>query len=120
MAASRAIDILKKAANLKSSKRTVTLANGEDFDFYCKPLTMAEREKAQRDAKSDEVNQYALQLLINKATNENGGRLFSPGDLSVLKNECRDEDIQGLMLAMLQSGEEQEADLDLKSSGKGA
>ena len=120
MAATRAIDILRKAANLKSSKRTVTLANGDDFDFYCKPLTMAEREKAQQQAKSEEVNQYALQLLINKAANENGSRLFSPGDLAALKNECRDADIQGLMLAMLQGGEEQEANLDLKSTGKGA
>ena len=69
--------------------------------------------------KSDDINAFALQLLVNKATDENGGRLFGPGDLAVLKNEVRDEDLQSLMLAVIQTPEE-EAELDLKSTRKGS
>ena len=35
--AGRAIDKLRKAANLKSSKRVVLLDNGEEFEFYSTP-----------------------------------------------------------------------------------
>ena len=116
--AGRAIDRLKKAANLKPTRRVITLADGSEFEFWSKPLTMGEREKAQRDAGTDEVNAYALHLLIAKATNETGSRLFSPGDIADLKNATRDEDVQAMMLAML-SSEEQEEPLDMKSTRKG-
>lgn len=115
----RAIDRLKKAANLKPSRRSITLADGSEFEFYAAPLTMAQREKAQKDAKSDDVNQYALHLLISKAVDENGSRLFSPGDIADLKNATRDEDVQAMMLAMLAPSEEEEQPLDMKSTRKG-
>ena len=114
--AGRAIDKLRKAANLKSSRRLVVLENGDEFEFWSTPLTMAQREKANRDAKSDDINQFALQLLLTKATDESGSRLFSPGDLAVLKNEVRDDDLQKLMLAVIQTPEDEEDDLDLKSA----
>jgi len=118
--AGRAIDKLKKAANLKPSKKEVVLNNGDEFEFWSTPLTMAQRERANRDAKSDDINQFALQLLLTKAQDENGSRLFSPGDLASLKNEVRDEDLQKLMLAVLQETEKEEAELDMKSTGKGS
>ena len=90
----RAIDKLRKAANLKASKRVVVLENGDEFVFWSTPLTMAQREKANREAKSDDINQFALQLLVSKATNEAGTKIFSPGDVAVLKNEVRDSDLQ--------------------------
>jgi hypothetical protein len=97
----RALDRLKKAANLVPVRRTVTLTDGGEFVFYSTPLTMAEREKAQKDAGSDDANAFALQLLINKAQDENGQRMFSAGEIAELKNEVRDEDLQALMLALL-------------------
>ena len=76
--------------------------------------------KANRDAKSDDINQFALQLLLSKATDESGTKMFSPGDLAVLKNEVRDDDLQKLMLAVIQAPEDDgEAELDLKSTRKG-
>ena len=119
MAGTRAIEKLRKAANLKPARRCVVLHNGDEFEFWSTPLTMAQREKANREAKSDDINQFTLQLLLNKATDESGSRLFSPGDLAVLKNEVRDEDLQKLMLAVIQTEEEWDEDIDLKSSGKG-
>ena len=118
--AGRAIDKLKKAANLKPSKKEVVLNNGDEFEFWSTPLTMAQRERANRDAKSDDINQFALQLLLSKAQDENGSKLFSPGDLADLKNSVRDDDLQKLMLAVIQEPEAEEGEIDLKSSGKGS
>lgn len=97
----RALDRLKKAANLMPVKKTVKLSDGSEFEFYCTPLTMAEREKAQKDAGSDEATAFALQLLIQKAKDENGQALFRAGEIAELKNEVRDEDVQSLMLAII-------------------
>ena len=60
------------------------------------------------------------QLLIRKAKDENGQPLFAPGDIAALKNSVRDSDLQRLMLAVLGADEEEEEELDLKSSGEGA
>ena len=99
----RALDRLKKAANLTPVKKVVKLADGSEFEFYCTPLTMAERERAQKNAGSDDANAFALQLLVQKATDENGEKLFRPGQIAELKNEVRDADLQALMVAVITS-----------------
>ncbi len=108
----KAIDRLRKAANLEPAKRVIKLSDGSNFEMWITPLTMAERERAQRQAKSDDANAFALQLLIAKAQDADGNRLFSAGELDVLKHEVKDADLQSLMLAVIQ--EEEEA-LDPKS-----
>ena len=80
-----ALDRLKKAANLEPVKKEVTLSDGSVFEMYVTPLTMAERERAQRQAKSDDANAFALQLLLTKAQDENGIRLFKSGEIDILK-----------------------------------
>ena len=97
----RAIDRLRKAANLEPAKKQVELSDGSIFEMWVAPLTMAERERAQKQAKSDDANAFALQLLIAKALDENGTKLFSAGEIDVLKNEVKDKDLQALMLAIL-------------------
>ena len=109
----RAIDRLKKAANLEAVKKTVELSDGTEFEMWLTPLTMAERERAQKRAGSDDANAFALQLLISKAQDENSNALFLPGEIDVLKNEVKDKDLQSLMLAIL-TDDEQEA-IDPKS-----
>jgi|TARA_R100000081_G_scaffold80048_1_gene47011 hypothetical protein len=109
----RAIDRLKKAANLEAVKKTIDLSDGSQFEMWVTPLTMAEREKAQKRVGSDDANAFALQLLITKAQDQNGEALFLAGEIDVLKNEVKDKDLQALMLAVL-TGEEQEA-IDPKS-----
>lgn len=115
---SSALEKLKKAANLTLQKRSVELNDGTEFVFYSKPMTMSERERAQKGIKSDDTNGFALQLLINKACDEAGNRLFLPGEAAALKNEVRDEDMQSLMLAVLTNAEEDEEDMDMKSTRK--
>ena len=97
----RAIDKLRKAANLEPTKKEIELSDGTIFEMYVTPLTMAERERAQRNAKSDDANAFALQLLLAKATDENGQKLFSAGEIDVLKHEVKDKDLQALMLGVL-------------------
>jgi len=109
----RAIDRLKKAANLEAVKKTIELSDGTEFEMWVTPLTMAERERAQKRAGSDDANAFALQLVITKAQDENGSSLFLPGEIDVLKNEVKDKDLQSLMLAVL-TDDEQEA-IDPKS-----
>ena len=96
-----ALERLKKAANLKPVKKVVTLQDGSAFEFWRTPLTMAERERAQKGTQ-DDVNAFALQLLILKAQDESGSRLFSAGQSAELKHEVRDADLQALMLAVIE------------------
>ena len=112
----RAIDRLKKAANLDPVKREVELSDGTMFEMWVTPLTMAEREKAQRKANSDDATAFALQLLLTKAKDENGKALFLAGEIDVLKNEVKDKDLQSLMLAVLT--DDSDADSDMKSTAE--
>jgi len=102
----RAIDRLRKAANLEATKKEVTLSDGTLFEMWVAPLTLAEKERAQRMAKSDDANEFALRLLLTKAQNENGEKLFQVGEIDILKNEVRDSDLQKLMLTILKEEEE--------------
>ena len=117
--AGRFIDKLKKAARLDPVKKEITLEGGETVVLWVTPLTAAERERAKKDARSDDPNAFALQLLVRKAKDSNGTPLFGPGDIADLKNAVRDADLQSLMLAVL-GGEEGDEDLDMKSSNDGA
>lgn len=112
----RAIDRLRKAANMEPIKKEVELSDGSTFELWFTPLTMAERERAQRQAKSEDATAFALQLLINKAIDENGQKLFKPGEIDVLKNEVKDRDLQALMLAIL--SEDSDGDADMKSTAE--
>ena len=103
----RAVDRLKRAANLDAVKKEVELSDGSVFEMWVTPLTMAERERAQKGAKSDDANEFALRLLMTKAQDENGQSLFNLGEIDVLKNEVKDADLQKLMLAVITDDEDQ-------------
>ncbi len=106
----RAIDRLRQAANLEPVKRQVDLSDGTTFEMYVSPLTMAERERAQKNAKSEEATAFAMQLLLAKAQDVNGNKLFSPGEIDVLKHEVKDKDLQALMVAVLTEDETEPLD----------
>jgi hypothetical protein len=72
---------------------------------------MAERERAQKMPGGDDANGFALNLLVTKAVDEAGQRLFKAGEIAELKNEVADADLQAMMLAVIQNPEEQEADM---------
>ena len=105
MATQSALDRLRKAANLEPIKKEVKLSDGSIFEMYVTPLTMAERDRAQRLSKDDN-NSFALQLLLAKALDETGRKLFNAGEIDVLKNEVKDSDLQSLMLAVINAEED--------------
>jgi hypothetical protein len=116
--ASSALARLKKAANLQPIKRVVTLNDGSTFEFYATALTMAERERAQKMPGGDDPNGFALNLLVTKAADDAGQRLFQTGEIAELKNDVLDSDLQAMMLAIITNPEEVET--DMKSTEKGA
>ena len=119
-ASSRFIDRLRKAARLEPVKKEIVLASGDEVVMWVTPLTAAERDRARKNARSDDANAFALQLLISKARSESGSPLFTPGDVAALRNEVRDEDLQKLMLAVLGGDEDEEdQDSDMKSTAEG-
>ena len=118
MAGTRFIDKLTKAARLEPTKKDIQLDSGDEVVMYVTPLTAAERERAKKDARSDDPGAFALQLLIKKAKDSSGRPLFTPGDAATLRNEVRDSDLQKLMLAVL--GADEDESLDMKSSSEGA
>lgn len=113
----RAIDKLKKAADLSLTERKVILGNGEEFSLWASNLTMAERTKSQKDANSEDANQYALQLLIAKAKDQNGNPMFAPGEAAELKNDVEDADLQAIMMLVIGR---QEGDIDTKRAKSAA
>ena len=104
-----ALERLKKAANLQPVRKVVTLNDGTEFEFWRTPLTMAERERAQKTAK-DDTNAFALQLLLMKALDGDGNRMFSGGQAAELRHDVRDADLQALMLAVIEEDSTEEID----------
>lgn len=114
----RALDQLKAAVNMKPQRKTIELPDGSEFEFWMSPMTLAERGKAQKQAKSDEVTDYALQLLVNKAKDQGGAPLFSPGDVADLRNSLPSSVVEELILQIMIVGpeEEESEELDPKPS----
>ena len=117
----RAIDRLVAAVHMQPEKKSVELPDGSDFEFYMTPLTLAQRKRAQKQAKSDDATDFALQLLINVARDENQAPLFTAGDLAVLRNSLPANLVDALMLVILganEEEEEEEEEITPKSSSK--
>jgi hypothetical protein len=97
----KALDKLKKAASMALVKKSVILNNGDEFEFWHRPLTMAERDKARKISGSSDAQDWMLPLVIIKCLDETGAPLFQAGQIDELKNEVRDTDIQKITLALI-------------------
>nr|BAR24696.1 putative phage tail assembly chaperone [uncultured Mediterranean phage uvMED] len=88
------------------------------LEIYWHPLTIAERESIQKKLGPDDASDFALSLMIEKALDADGKRLFQDGEKAVLKNAVEAAVLQEIQLAMLSSGSEnkvEEAKASLKS-----
>ena len=115
-----AIELLKNKFGV-SQRYMFELKDGEEriLEIYWNPLTIAEREsiiaKSGDTASGDE---FALNLMITKALDKDGKRLFQDGHKASLRREVNAGALQDIQLAMLNSGAEyklEEAKADLKS-----
>ena len=101
---------------MKPQRKVAVLPNGTEYEFWMTPLTLAERNRAQKQAKSDDMNDVALLLLVAKATDENGGLLFNAADPAELRNRYPANVVEALMLQMLVDDQGEDEDLDPKPS----
>lgn len=115
----RAVDLLKNKFGVSQLYKHDVKQNDEIIlTIYWNPLTIAERESIQKKTDSDDANDFALQLMIEKAKDENGTRLFQDGDRASLRREVEANVLQEIQLAMIEAGqtkEVKEAKADLKS-----
>ena len=115
----RAVDLLKNRFGVSQLyKHDIKQDDEIILTVYWHPLTIAEREAIQKKTNSDVVNDFALQLMIEKALDKNGTRLFQDGDKASLRREVEASILQDIQLAMINAGvdkEVEQAKADLKS-----
>ena len=115
----RAIELLKNSFGVSQLyQHDVKKRDKIIFTVYWHPLTIAERESIQKKSMSEDANEFALQLMIEKALDKDGARLFQDGDKASLRREVEAVILQEIQLAMIEAGqtkEVSEAKADLKS-----
>ena len=115
-----AIELLKNKFGV-SQKYVYELKDGEEtvLEIYWNPLTIAERESiVAKSGNSASSEDFALNLMITKALDKEGNRLFQDGHKASLRREVNAATLQDIQLAMLNSGAEyklEEAKANLKS-----
>ena len=114
----RAVDLLKNKFGVSQLYKHDVIKDDEVIlSVYWHPLTIAEREAIQKKS-SDDVNDYALQMMIEKALDEDGKRIFQDGDKASLRREVEVSVLEEIQLAMINAGADKgvsEAKADLKS-----
>ena len=115
----RAIELLKNSFGVSQLyQHDVKKGNKIIFTVYWHPLTIAERESIQKKSMSEDANEFALQLMIEKALDKDGARLFQDGDKASLRREVEANILQEIQLAMINAGQDKEvseAKAELKS-----
>ena len=115
----RAIELLRNQFGVSQLYKHVVKKDGEELlTVHWHPLTIAERETIQKKTGTDDASDFALALMIQKALDEDGKRLFAVGDKTALRREVEAAVLQEIQLAMLESGTDkgvEQAEADLKS-----
>ena len=115
----RAVDLLKNKFGVSQLyKHDVKQDDEVILTVYWHPLTIAERESIQKKTSSDDPNEFALNLMIEKALDKDGTRLFQDGDKASLRREVEANILQEIQLAMIEAGQTrgvEEAKAELKS-----
>ena len=113
MPTDRAIDKLKKAFSINEKSSYPIYKNGElVLKVYWTPLTIADRDsinatlmranKGQEEGNLD----FALQVIINKAEDQDGKKLFAEADKASLRREIPLAVLLELMTKMQEVSEE--------------
>ena len=113
MATERAIDKLKQAFSLNTKSSYSIYKNGEVvLTVYWTPLTIADRDTinatliATNRGQEEGSLDFALQVIINKAEDESGQKLFMEGDKPSLRREIPLAVLLELMTKMQELGKE--------------
>ena len=124
MASDRAIDKLKKAFSIGKRSSYPIYKDGElILQVYWTPLTIADRDvindilMASNRVQNEGSLDFALQVIINKAEDENGQKLFSEVDKVTLRREIPLGVLLELMTKMQELGEEATPDAVKSTDG---
>ena len=115
----RAVDLHKNKFGVSQLyKHDVKQDDEIILTVYWHPLTIAERESIQKKTGTEDTNDFALQMMIEKSLDKDGNRLFQDGDKASLRREIEANVLQEIQLAMINAGADkgvEEAKADLKS-----
>ena len=109
---SRTVDLLVEAFDLNQRRKfELKNADGEVLvDLYFKPITRADRKKAQSLAGTDEALDISTQMLCQMAELEDGARAFAPADAAKLQRQLPESVLNDVELFLF--GLNQEVDLE--------
>lgn len=103
----RATELLRNKFGVSQLYKHEVKVEGEVvLEIYWHPLTIAERESIQKKSDSEDANDFALSLMIEKALDKDGKRLFADGERAALRRDVEASILQEIQLAMLTSGVE--------------
>jgi hypothetical protein len=117
MPTTRAIDKLREAFSVQE-RSSYSMFKGEKLilKIFWSPLTIADRDtinstliamnKGQEEGNLD----FALQVIVTKAEDESGAKMFTAGDLPALRREIPMAVLIDLMTKMQSMGEEESPD----------
>ena len=112
MAKNRTVDLLVEAFDL-NQRRKFELKNAEGkkiVDLFFKPITRADRKKAQSLSGTEEALDISTQMLCQMAELEDGSKAFVSADAPKLQRQLPESVLNELELFLFGLGEE--ADLE--------
>jgi len=111
-ASNRTVDLLVGAFDLNQRRKfEMKTADGEKIvDLYFKPITRADRKKAQSLSGSEEALDVSTQMLCQMAELEDGSKAFAPADAAKLQRQLPESVLNELELFLFGVGEEAELD----------
>jgi hypothetical protein len=104
----RTVDLLADAFDL-NQRRKFTLKNADGqkvVDLFFKPITRADRKKAQGLAGTEEALDISTQLLCQMAELENGSKAFAAADAVKLQRQLPESVLNEIELFLFGVGED--------------
>ena len=119
-AGNRTVDLLVGAFDLNQRRKfEMKNADGEKIvDLYFKPITRADRKKAQQLAGTDEALDISTNMLCQMAELEDGTKAFAAADAAKLQRQLPENVLNEIELFLFGLGEDADLD-DAKNHGKG-
>ena len=111
-----ALERIKQAASMQPVRKVVLMPDGSEFEFWMRPITLAERARAKKEA-GDDDQRFALTLLVQKARDEHGEAMFHAGQVAEMKNDLPAAVLDAFTLAMISESGLTEAEWKAMKSG---
>ena len=113
----RTVDLLVGAFDLSQRRKfTIKTEAGDPvLDLYFRPITRADRKRAQSLANSEEALDISTQMLCQLAELQDGSKAFASADAAKLQHELPESVLNELELFLFNVGEGEDLDSAKKS-----